>query len=130
MMWEIMIFDVENKQDNYQFMARSVDKNELVIGYVAIEKPWYSQKCDWNYYILRNKYGGGYCGGAMSLGFEKILVDSNTIEIFNQTAKIKWNQERNISTKLVDKYVLNDEDQKKIAFIDINDKIPFELWNE
>ena len=53
-------------------MARANETGEYVIGYIAIDKPWYSNPKDWNYYIIRNDYqGGGICGseaGGLDVG--------------------------------------------------------------
>ena len=128
----VLVFDKDNEQNDYQYMARSCGNNELVIGYIIVEKPWYSSESEWKYYIVRNEYSsGGMCGGASDLGFKKILIDETTIEIYNQTAEIKWNKEHNIITELVDKYAVFPEDSEtRIAYIDINDSIPYELWNK
>ncbi|WP_133014966.1 hypothetical protein [Clostridium cuniculi] len=127
MCMEIMPYDKENGQIDYQYMARSIERNELEIGYIVIEKPWYSPEEMWKYYIVKNEYGGGgFCGGATDLGLKKILVDRDTVEVYNQIARIKYNKEKGISTKLITGGILNGQE---VAFIDIDDEIPYELWS-
>lgn len=127
---EEMMFDKENKQKDYQYMARNIVTNKLEVGYIVVEKPWYTMEDQWKYYIVKNKYGsGGFCGGATDLGFEKVLVDSSTIVPFNQTAHIKLNQETRFDSKLVKSFALSSEDEEVIAYIKVDDEIPYELWN-
>lgn len=60
---------------------------------------------------------------------KKYLVDGETVEVFNQTAEIKYNQEHGFNTKLVDRYDIDSNKEKEIAVIRVGNKIPYELWN-
>lgn len=123
----ILKYNRNNPQEDYTYMARANETGEYVIGYIAIDKPWYSNPKDWNYYIIRNDYqGGGICGGAIDLGFKKYLVDKNTIEPFNQIAEIKYNQSIGLSTTLVERN--NSQEDKIVAVIQPSDVIPMELY--
>lgn len=123
----VLKYDKNNSQEEYTYMAKSLKTGKYVIGYVAIEKPWYSNPKDWTYYIVCNEYGGGgICGGAIDLGFKKYAVDKNTIEPFNQIVEIKYNQSRGLSTTLVERN--NSQEDKVIAVIQPSDVIPMELF--
>lgn len=120
----IEIFDKSNGQQEYTYMGRSLKDKKLVIGYVVVEKPWYSNERDWTYYIFQNEYGGGgMCGGAVDLGFKKIEVDKKTIEPFNQISSIKFNQSLGMNTSL------ENRNGEVVANISPKDKIPYQLWN-
>lgn len=73
----VIIFDKNNKQQNYQSIARNMD-GELVIGWIVIEQPWYSPETNWTYWMYSNEYSpGGLCGGATDLGLTRCIVDKN-----------------------------------------------------
>ena len=68
-------------------------------------------------------------GSMRDLGLKKTIVDPDTIEPYTQIAKIKYNQSIGVDTMLV-KDVLKDTNDKDniIAFIGVNDEIPYKLW--
>ena len=86
----VLIYDKENKQQDYMYMAKDIYGN-YVEGYVVVEKSWYSNEKDWKYYIVRNEYsGGGMCGGAIDLGTHGVLVDKTTIQPLTQKAIVAY----------------------------------------
>ena len=127
---EIMKFDKENLQEDFKYIAKDISTGEYKIGYVVVEKPWYSPKRDWTYYIVENKYGSsGICGGAVNLGFEQTIIDPDTIEPYTQTAHIKYNQSIGIDNVLVKNFMADIYNKDNIReFIGVNDRIPLELW--
>lgn len=126
---EIMKFDKNNSQDNFRYIAKNM-YNNYEVGYIFIDKPWYSNPRDWTYYIFKNKYvNGGFCGGAIDLDLEKIIVNPDTIEPYTQIAKIKYNQSIGMDTVLVKDLIGDSDDREnRVAFIGANDEIPYELW--
>lgn len=109
------------------------DRNgEYRIGYLLVNEPWYSRKEEWTYYIVRNKYGRGYCGGASDCGFESFIVDPDSIVPYTQTAHIKYNQSIGVDTVLAKdtwKYTMDISDESLVvAYVRVNDEIPLNLW--
>lgn len=130
----VIYLDKENKQKDYQYIARDMS-GKLVIGWIVIEKPWYSSLESWTYWIFSNKYGPGFCGGASDLGFEKIKVDPNTIKPFNQIEEIKYDLESGFFVKLVNKIPYKDDNgltkysEVELAIHNKNE-IPYYLYNQ
>lgn len=129
MAMSVIIYEKENKQKDYKFIAKDMN-GKWVIGWVVIEQPWYSQENDWTYYIVRNQYGRGICGGASDLGLEKIIVDKNTIMPFTQKAEIQYDLDNGMTVRVDRKFYCFDEDAPKdnvLALIRPGECIP-ELW--
>lgn len=131
MAYEIIFFDPANAQAEYQYMAMGFD-GELHIGYVYIEKPWYSPESKWSYYIRSEEYKNhGLCGGAESSGFNDVLVIRDSIKPFDQIAKVEYALNSGFIVKLFKRDnhpFFNEEDI--IAEIHPGQKIPYELWRK
>lgn len=128
----VIIFDKNNKQQNYQSIARNID-GELVIGWIVVEQPWYSPETNWTYWMYSNEYSpGGLCGGATDLGLTRCIVDKNTIKPFTQIEQIKYNLEIGLTVKLDKKLILfkdEEDDDNTLAIIEKEEDIPYELWS-
>lgn len=123
----IIKYDKKNTQKPFTYMARKVGSNEAVIGYVVIEKPWYSPESMWRYFIEYNDYkSGGFCGGCIDLGLKRVEVQKDTIIPFNQLAEIKLSQENGLDVRLKG----NDlPGFRKEILIRATDEIPADLWD-
>lgn len=128
----VIIFDKNNKQQNYQSIARNMD-GKLVIGWIVVEQPWYSPETNWTYWMYSNEYSpGGLCGGATDLGLTRCIVDKNTIKPFTQIEQIKYNLEIGLTVKLDKKLILfkdEEDDDNTLAIIEKEEDIPYELWS-
>lgn len=130
MVVSVLYFDKDNKQIDYQFIARDMD-GEIKIGWIVIEKPWYSIESNWTYWMYTNKYGQGICGGASDLGFERTMINPETIRPFNQIEEIKYHLEMGSIVKLKRKFCTFDDEASSdniLAVINSIDEIPYDLW--
>lgn len=126
----VRIFDKTNKQEDYQFIAKDLE-GKFVIGWIVVEKPWYSPESNWTYWMYSNRYGNGICGGASDLGFERVPVNPKTIRPYNQIEQIKYDLECGMDVSLEKRFYLFDEDAPKdntLAIIHNVNEIPYELW--
>lgn len=128
----VIIFDKNNKQQDYQSIARNMN-GELVIGWIVVEQPWYSPETNWTYWMYYNEYSpGGLCGGATDLGLARCIVDKNTIKPFTQIEQIKYHLEIGLTVKLDKKFILfkdEEDDDNTLAIIEKEEDIPYELWS-
>ena len=117
----VVVFDQYNKQKNYQSIARNLS-GELVVGWVVVEQPWYSEPTYWMY---SNEYrSGGPCGGAIDLGLTRCEVYENTIKPFTQIEEIKYDLECGMAVKLVEGFF----DCTPLVIIEKEADIPYDLW--
>ena len=128
-MTNVITFQRDNPQEDFTYIAKSIEDKKYIIGYIVVEQPWYTNPKEWTYYIFTNEYVSAAYGSMRDLGLKKTIVDPDTIEPYTQIAKIKYNQSIGVDTMLV-KDVLKETDDKDniIAFIGANDEIPYELW--
>lgn len=121
-------FDNENKQHNYEFVARDMD-GELRRGFIVVERPWSMPSSSWTYWMYFNEYSSGdLCGGCSNLGFERVIVDPATIRPYNQIEEIKSCLEYGWTVKLVKYSNVLSNDDNTIAIIRNESEIPYELW--
>lgn len=121
----VLTFDPQNKQKDYQYIAKVFGTDDYKVGYILVHKPWYVPESEWTYFIIQNDYSPSFCGGAEHCGFKKFPVDKNTIRPYNQIAEIQHNQQLKMNTRLV-RY----ENHQEITIADISytDEIPYDLY--
>lgn len=124
-----MYYDPDNKQIDYQYIALPYhpdDNKGEVVGYLVIEKPYYSAETDWVYWLYYNKY---YNEDNV---IEKVLIDPATLRPYTQTEEIKQNL-KHFNVMLKKRFYLFSEEEPKdnlVAFIECQTELPEELWKE
>lgn len=121
-----LYYDPDNKQIDYQYIALPYhpddDKGE-VVGYLVIEKPYYSAEIDWVYWIYYNKY---YNEDNV---IEKVLIDPATLRPYTQTESIKETL-KNFNVSLKKRFYLFPDEEPEdnlVAFIECQTELP-NLW--
>lgn len=109
------------KKTNYEYKARRIDTNELIIGY-PINAIIDGQTNKYAHYMYEGMYNENDKKWHMHI--EPIAVDENTIEPLKQTDDIKYILENGFNVKITD------ENKKIIAVIRIGDDIPYGLWDK
>lgn len=123
----IIIYDKYNKQKDYQYMAKTIGEGRWVVGWVAIEQPWYSPESDWTYYILNNVKLG-----TSGQGFNKYIIAPNTIVPYTQSAQVRYDLDAGLSVRIDKEFFAFDEEappDNTIVTLIPGDKIP-KLWSK
>ena len=117
----IVIRSVEDfdKQEDYQYIAKDLLNDEYHVGYIYIDKPWYSPESAWTYYLKyqvnTSSYGSQY--------WEEIMVDKNSIKPYTIRNKVWLNDLRDMDSIFVTSdYILNSA-ESNILGTDIDDVI-------
>lgn len=109
-------FDKDNKQKDFMYIAEDFEGN-IIVGYIYIDKPWYSPEESWTYYIRVQKYLDNWGSSIM----EDIVIDKDTIRQCNQINMIKvW---------LKKGYEVLIEGDNESINLKPGDEIPYSKWN-
>jgi hypothetical protein len=121
----IIKYDKSNKQADYKYIAED-DSGESHVGYVCIQKPWYSFESAWKYYIRYEVYDiPSFCGGAESSGLKDYLVNKNTIRPYTQYENVCLSLKEGFNVQLV---VGKWDDKTVIAQFAPGDVVSKDLW--
>lgn len=95
----IVINSIEDfdKQVDYQWIAKSISDGKYHIGYIYVDKPWYSSQDQWTYYLK-------YQVNTSSWGcqhWEECIVDKDSIKPYTIRNKSWLNDLRGINTIFV-----------------------------
>lgn len=96
-----------DKHDNYEYIGKVVGEDNWIVGYVFVDKPWYSQENSWTYYIKyqvnTSSYGNQH--------WEKHMVEPNSIMPYTIRNMVKLNDLKDIDSIFVTSdYILNHSD--------------------
>jgi hypothetical protein len=117
----IVIRNIEDfdKQENYQWIAKSISDGEYHVGYIYVDTPWYSQESEWTYYlkyqISTNSYGCQH--------WEECIVDENSIKPYTIRNKVWLNDLRDIDSIFVTSNYILDNIEKNILGMDVDEVI-------
>ena len=108
-----------DKQENYQWIAKSLMYGKYYVGYIYIDTPWYSSEDQWTYYLKyqvnTSSYGNQH--------WEECVVDKNSIKPYTIRNKVWLNDLKEIDSIFVTSdYMLNDS-ECNILGTDINEVI-------
>lgn len=118
-----LIFDPENTQKPFTYMARAIGSNEIVVGFVVVERSSYENE---KYYMEYNESENyGLNGVSVYLGLKRVTINPDTIVPYNQLAMIKAHQEYGYDILLDGHNLPGLRASLKIAY---NERIPNDLY--
>lgn len=105
-----------DRQEDYQYIAKSLSDNKYHVGYIYVDKPWYSSEDKWTYRLRYRKYGSW--GDAY---WEEFVIDKDSIRPYTIRNKVWLNDMRDIDTIFVTKDYLLDSSEKNVLGTDIDE---------
>lgn len=86
-----------DRQEDYQWIAKSISDGKYHVGYIYVDKPWYSPESEWTYYLKYQVNTSDYG----SQHWEECIVDKNSIKPYTIRNKVWLNNLRDIDTVFV-----------------------------
>lgn len=117
----IVIRSVEDfdKQEDYQWIAKSILDGKYHVGYIYIDKPWYSPESEWTYYLK-------YQVNMSSWGcqhWEECIVEKDSIKPYTIKNKVWLNDLRGIDSIFVTENYIISHSEKYILGTNIDEAI-------
>jgi hypothetical protein len=117
----IIIRSVEDfdKQENYQWIAKSILDGKYHVGYIFVDTPWYSSEDQWTYYLKyqvnTSSYGSQY--------WEECIVDRNSIKPYSIRNKVWLNDLRDMDSIFVTGDYILSNSENDVLGTDIDEVI-------
>lgn len=107
-----------DKQEDCQNIAKNISDSKYHVGYIYVDKPWYSQESQWIYYLKYQKYGSW--GDSY---WEECIVDKNSIKPYTIRNRVWLNDLRDMDTIFVTGDYILDNSEGNILGVDIDEVI-------
>jgi len=114
----IVIRSIEDfdRQENYQWIAKSLSDEKYHVGYIYVDTPWYSPKNQWIYYLKyqvnTSNYGNQY--------WEECVIDKDSIRPYTIRNKVWLNDLIDMDSVFVTSDYILDSSEKNVLGVDIN----------
>ena len=114
----IVIKSIEDfdRQENYQWIAKSLSDEKYHVGYIYVDTPWYSPKNQWIYYLKyqvnTSNYGNQY--------WEECVIDKDSIRPYTIRNKVWLNDLIDMDSVFVTSDYILDSSEKNVLGVDIN----------
>jgi len=102
-----------DKQENFQWIAKSAEDGKYHVGFIYVDMPWYSQESEWTYYIKWQVNTSGW--GCQH--WEECIVEKDSIRPYTIRNRAWLNDQRNIDTLFVTGYF----DDREVLGTNIDD---------
>jgi hypothetical protein len=108
-----------DKQDNFQWIAKSLSDGEYHVGYIYVDTPWYSSEDQWVYYLRyqvnTSSWGTQY--------WEECIVDKDSIKPYTKRNMVWLNDLRDVDSIFVTRDYILSNSEKDILGTDVDEVI-------
>ena len=108
-----------DKQENYQWIAKSILDGKYHVGYIYVDMPWYSSENQWTYYLKYQVNTSSY--GCQH--WEECVVDEDSIRPYTIRNKVWLNDLRDMDSIFVTSDYILSNSENDILGTDIDEVI-------
>lgn len=108
-----------DKQEDYQYIAKSLSGGKYYVGYIYVDKPWYSPESEWTYYLKYQVNTSSYG----SQHWEECIVDKDSIRPYTIRNRVWLNDLRDVDSIFVTSDYILDNSKNNVLGTNINEVI-------